>query len=118
AKAERIAEGNKRKWENSQSGNRNNNNNNNNNNRGNYKDNTRHHQYNNQRQGNARAMTTAPTDFSHLIDIDPVRLDTSYEVKLADGRGARATGAAPGTRSIRNSTCRGGGNPVTCTTNN
>nr|GEU86557.1 hypothetical protein [Tanacetum cinerariifolium] len=26
------------------------------------------------------------TSFSHLIDIDPVRLDTSYEVKLADGR--------------------------------
>nr|GEV19076.1 hypothetical protein [Tanacetum cinerariifolium] len=51
AKAERIAEGNKRKWENSQSGNRNNNN------KGNYQDNTRHHQYNNQRQGNARAMT-------------------------------------------------------------
>nr|GEW96183.1 copia protein [Tanacetum cinerariifolium] len=24
--------------------------------------------------------------FSHLIDIDPVRLDTSYEVELADGR--------------------------------
>nr|GEX92934.1 hypothetical protein [Tanacetum cinerariifolium] len=55
AKAERIAKGNKRKWENSQIGNRNNNNNNNNNNRGNYQDNTRHHQYNNQRQGNARA---------------------------------------------------------------
>nr|GFB58258.1 reverse transcriptase domain-containing protein [Tanacetum cinerariifolium] len=26
------------------------------------------------------------TSFSHLIDIDPVRLDTSYEVQLADGR--------------------------------
>nr|GEU65642.1 putative reverse transcriptase domain-containing protein [Tanacetum cinerariifolium] len=26
------------------------------------------------------------TSFSHLLDIDPVRLDTSYEVKLADGR--------------------------------
>nr|GEZ06464.1 transposon Ty3-G Gag-Pol polyprotein [Tanacetum cinerariifolium] len=51
-----ITEGNKRKWENSQSGNRNNNNNN----KGNYQDNTRHHQYNNQRQGNARAMTNAP----------------------------------------------------------
>nr|GFA10623.1 putative reverse transcriptase domain-containing protein [Tanacetum cinerariifolium] len=25
------------------------------------------------------------TSFSHLIDIDPVRLDTSYEVKLANG---------------------------------
>nr|GEY75913.1 hypothetical protein [Tanacetum cinerariifolium] len=55
AKAERIAEGNKRKWKNSQSGNRNNN-------RGNYQDNTRHHQYNNQRQGNTRAMTNAPVE--------------------------------------------------------
>nr|GEV96623.1 putative reverse transcriptase domain-containing protein [Tanacetum cinerariifolium] len=137
AKAERIAEGNKRKWENSQGGNRNNNNNN----MGNYQENTHHHQYNNQRQGNGRAMTTAPaeqggyrgnkpfcnsckkhhtgictltchncgkprhyardckkkavatgsdksfvnTSFSHLIDIDPVKLDTSYEVELADG---------------------------------
>nr|GEX73109.1 putative reverse transcriptase domain-containing protein [Tanacetum cinerariifolium] len=176
AKAERIAEENKRKWENSQCGNRNNNN------RGNYQDNTYHHQYKNQRQGNARAMTTAPAEkpghyvrdckkkavatgantqstlvcygcgekghirnycskknnpqgeeargrayvikeadknqgpnvdmgmfllnnryasalfdsgsdksfvsisFSHLINIDPVRLDTSYEVELADGR--------------------------------
>nr|GEU66139.1 putative reverse transcriptase domain-containing protein [Tanacetum cinerariifolium] len=26
------------------------------------------------------------TSFSHLIDIDPVRLDTRYEVELADGR--------------------------------
>nr|GEV76496.1 putative reverse transcriptase domain-containing protein [Tanacetum cinerariifolium] len=26
------------------------------------------------------------TSFSHLIEIDPVRLDTSYEVELADGR--------------------------------
>nr|GEX00357.1 putative reverse transcriptase domain-containing protein [Tanacetum cinerariifolium] len=48
AKAERISEGNKRKWENSQGGNRNNNKN-----MGNYQDHTRHHQYNHQRQGNA-----------------------------------------------------------------
>nr|GFC84187.1 reverse transcriptase domain-containing protein [Tanacetum cinerariifolium] len=40
AKAERIAKGNKRKWENSLGGNRNNNH------RGNYQDNTRHQQYN------------------------------------------------------------------------
>ncbi|GJS59645.1 putative reverse transcriptase domain-containing protein [Tanacetum coccineum] len=177
ARIERIAEGNKRKWESSQGGN-------NGNNRNNNRDNTRHNQQNNQRQGNARAMTTAPaeqggyagnkllcnrcgkhhfgyckvvcsncgkpghmardcmgkaiatganarptvtcydygekgphqgtyltrkgegilqrwgssrrclrsdksfvnTSFSHLIDINPVRLDTSYEVELADGR--------------------------------
>nr|GEV02054.1 putative reverse transcriptase domain-containing protein [Tanacetum cinerariifolium] len=54
-KNERVAEGNKRRWENSQSGNMNNHINN----RGNYRDNSRHHQYNNQRQGNARAMITA-----------------------------------------------------------
>ncbi|GJR85425.1 putative reverse transcriptase domain-containing protein [Tanacetum coccineum] len=179
ARIERIAEGNKRKWESSQGGN-------NGNNRNNNRDNTRHNQQNHQRQGNARAMTTAPTEqggyagnkplcnrcgkasnlaycrlyvaiverqdqmawgirdckgkaiatganarptvtcydyaekqqgpnvvtgtfllnnryatvlfdsgsdksfvntsFSHLIDINPVRLDTSYEVELADGR--------------------------------
>nr|GFD04311.1 reverse transcriptase domain-containing protein [Tanacetum cinerariifolium] len=58
AKPERIAEGNKRKWENSQGGNRNNNN------IGNYQDNTHHHQYNNQRHGNARALTNAPAEQS------------------------------------------------------
>ncbi|GJW18545.1 putative reverse transcriptase domain-containing protein [Tanacetum coccineum] len=52
AKAERIAESNKRKWEN------NNNNNNNNNNQRNYRNNNRHNQNNNQRHGNARALTT------------------------------------------------------------
>nr|GEV95636.1 reverse transcriptase domain-containing protein [Tanacetum cinerariifolium] len=150
AKAERIAKGNKRKWENSQSGNRNNNN------KGNYQDNTHHHQYNNQKQGNARAMTNAPaeqgraimrgivgkilwlqayvikeaeknqgphvvmgtfllnnhyatvlfdsssdksfvnTSFSHLIDIDPIRLDTSYEVERTDGRVASTNIALKG----------------------
>ncbi|GJR00624.1 putative reverse transcriptase domain-containing protein [Tanacetum coccineum] len=186
ARIERIAEGNKRKWESSQGGN-------NGNNRNNNRDNTRHNQQNNQRQGNTRAMTTAPaeqggyarnkplcnhcgkhhfgyckivcsnygkaghmardwahqellpeekgstrweaqgrayvitdtekqqgpnvvtgtfllnnhyatvlfdsgsdksivnTSFSHLIDINPVRLDTSYEVELADGRVATGT---------------------------
>ncbi|GJZ65834.1 putative reverse transcriptase domain-containing protein [Tanacetum coccineum] len=166
ARIERIAKGNKRKWEGSQGGN-------NGNNRNNNRDNTRHNQQNNQRQGNARAMTTAPaeqggytrnkplcnrcrkhhfgyckghtrdyclkkrdprgeeprgrayviidtekqqgpnvvtgtfllinryatvlfdsgsdkslvnTSFSHLIDITPVTLDTSYEVELADER--------------------------------
>nr|GEV94721.1 hypothetical protein [Tanacetum cinerariifolium] len=52
-----ISEYTERNKENSQSGNRNNNNN-----RGNNQDNTRHHQYNNQRQRNARAMTTAPAE--------------------------------------------------------
>ncbi|GKD80225.1 putative reverse transcriptase domain-containing protein, partial [Tanacetum coccineum] len=33
-----------------------------NNNQGNYRDNNRHHQYKNQRQGNARAMTTAQNE--------------------------------------------------------
>nr|GEY60245.1 hypothetical protein [Tanacetum cinerariifolium] len=61
AKAERIAEGNKRKWENSQGGNKNNNNNKN---RGKNQDNTHHHQYNNQRQGNTRALTNAPAEQS------------------------------------------------------
>ncbi|GKD27088.1 putative reverse transcriptase domain-containing protein [Tanacetum coccineum] len=52
AQIERIAEGNKRKWEGSQGSNNINNN----------RDNTRHNQQNNQRQGNARAMTTAPAE--------------------------------------------------------
>ncbi|GJT72787.1 putative reverse transcriptase domain-containing protein [Tanacetum coccineum] len=54
-KAERIAESNKRKWES-------NNNNYHNNNRGNYRDNDLHNQYNDRRQGSARAMTTAQND--------------------------------------------------------
>ncbi|GKA84358.1 putative reverse transcriptase domain-containing protein [Tanacetum coccineum] len=54
-KAERIAESNKRKWES-------NNNNYRNNNQGNYRDNDHHNQYNDKRQGGARAMTTAQND--------------------------------------------------------
>ncbi|GJR56276.1 putative reverse transcriptase domain-containing protein [Tanacetum coccineum] len=145
AKAERIAESNKRKWEN---------NNNNNNNRGNYRNNNRHNQNNNQRYGNVRALTTtqnaganqtrvafkcnrcgichfgqcppkcykcgkmghkekdcrsknvasgtnarsavvcyecADKSFvdvilSHLLDIKPAKLNTSYEVELANGK--------------------------------
>ncbi|GKA12378.1 putative reverse transcriptase domain-containing protein [Tanacetum coccineum] len=177
ARTERIAEGNKRKWESSQGGN-------NGNNRNNNRDNTRHNQQNNQRKhhfgyckvvcnncgkaghmardckgkaiatgANARPTVTCydcgekghtrnycpkrkdpqgeeargrayvikdtekqqgpnvvtgtfllnnryatvlfdsgsdksfvNTSFSRLIDINPVRLDTSYEVELADGR--------------------------------
>nr|GFB31504.1 hypothetical protein [Tanacetum cinerariifolium] len=51
ARTERIAEGNKRRWESSQGSN-------NSNNRNNYRDNILHHQQNNQRQGNVRATTT------------------------------------------------------------
>ncbi|GKB88438.1 reverse transcriptase domain-containing protein [Tanacetum coccineum] len=76
AKNERIAEGNKRRWENNNqrgsnirnnNDNRNNNNNlnnnnrnnNNRNNRGNYRENNRHNHYNQRRQDGARAMTAA-----------------------------------------------------------
>nr|GEX30251.1 hypothetical protein [Tanacetum cinerariifolium] len=41
--------------------------------------------------------------------IDPTLFITKHGEDIF--LGARATGAAPGTRSIRNSTCRGGGNP-------
>nr|GEY73030.1 putative reverse transcriptase domain-containing protein [Tanacetum cinerariifolium] len=62
-KDERIAESNKRKWKsnNNQVGGSNNNRNNNyrNNNRGSYRDNNCHNQYNNKRQGGARAVMTA-----------------------------------------------------------
>nr|GEW12415.1 putative reverse transcriptase domain-containing protein [Tanacetum cinerariifolium] len=66
AKVERIAQGNKRKWENSQGSNRNNNNS------GNYQDNTRHHLYNNQRQRNARALTNAPAEQSRYKGNKPI----------------------------------------------
>ncbi|GJY29808.1 putative reverse transcriptase domain-containing protein [Tanacetum coccineum] len=51
ARNERILEGNKRKWENFQSGN--------NSGKSNHKDNSHQSSQNNQKQGNARAMTTA-----------------------------------------------------------
>ncbi|GJR75498.1 putative reverse transcriptase domain-containing protein [Tanacetum coccineum] len=53
-KNERILEGKKRKWENLQGGNSNG--------KGNQKDNSRQTLQNNQKQGNTRAMVTAPTD--------------------------------------------------------
>ncbi|GJS68966.1 putative reverse transcriptase domain-containing protein [Tanacetum coccineum] len=73
AKVKRVAEGNKRRWENNQGGNNSNqnNNNNNNNNRGNYRDNTRHHQYNQRRQRNARAMTTAQNEGTNQTGTTP-----------------------------------------------
>ncbi|GJW03035.1 putative reverse transcriptase domain-containing protein [Tanacetum coccineum] len=60
AKAERIAESNKRKWEsnNNQGSNNNNQGGNNNNNRRNYRNNNRHNRTTAQRHGNARALTT------------------------------------------------------------
>nr|GEY44390.1 hypothetical protein [Tanacetum cinerariifolium] len=61
ARAERIAEGNKRRWESSQGGN-------NSNNKNNYRDNTRHHQQNNQRQGNVRTMTTSQNEVLNTED--------------------------------------------------
>nr|GEW53133.1 putative reverse transcriptase domain-containing protein [Tanacetum cinerariifolium] len=64
ARTERIAKGNKRKWESSQGGN-------NSNNKNNYRDNTHHHQQNNQRQWNARAMTTALTEQSGYVGNKP-----------------------------------------------
>ncbi|GKA30546.1 putative reverse transcriptase domain-containing protein [Tanacetum coccineum] len=54
AKDERILEGKKRKWENFQSGNSSG--------KSNHKDNSRQTLQNNQKKGNARAMTSAPTD--------------------------------------------------------
>nr|GEV16334.1 reverse transcriptase domain-containing protein [Tanacetum cinerariifolium] len=52
AKAERIAESNKRKWENNNQGN--------NNNRGNYRNNNRHNQNSNQRQDDVILISTSP----------------------------------------------------------
>nr|GEV65124.1 hypothetical protein [Tanacetum cinerariifolium] len=54
ARDERIIEGKKRKWENFQSGNSSG--------KSNHKDNSRRTSQNNQKQGNARAMVTDPTD--------------------------------------------------------
>ncbi|GJS45268.1 putative reverse transcriptase domain-containing protein [Tanacetum coccineum] len=121
ARNERILDGNKRKWENFQSRNSSG--------KSHHKDNSRQSSQNNQKQGNTRAMTTAPnegnvssgslpvcescfthhvgqcmikchkcgkighkarsfvdTKFSSMLDIDPVKIDTSYEVELADGK--------------------------------
>ncbi|GJY69378.1 putative reverse transcriptase domain-containing protein [Tanacetum coccineum] len=76
AKNERIAEGNKRRWENNNQGrnnNRNNNyyNNNNRNNHCNYRDNNRHNQYNQRRQEGARAMTAAQNNVVDQEGLSP-----------------------------------------------
>ncbi|GJZ85429.1 putative reverse transcriptase domain-containing protein, partial [Tanacetum coccineum] len=89
ARNERILESKKRKWESLEGGNSSG--------KGNQKDNSRQTLQNNQKQGNTRAMVTAPNDgklslsfvntrFSSLLDIKPIKIEDSYEVKLADGR--------------------------------
>nr|GEZ58738.1 putative reverse transcriptase domain-containing protein [Tanacetum cinerariifolium] len=93
AKNERIAESNKRRWENNNqcgNNNRNNNDNHNNNNRnnnnkncGNHHDNNCHNQYNQRRQDDKSFINSG---LSHLIDIKPVRLNISYELELEDGK--------------------------------
>nr|GEV44674.1 putative reverse transcriptase domain-containing protein [Tanacetum cinerariifolium] len=99
AKNERIAEGLKRKWENNNQGN---NNNNNNHSRGQayvIRD-AEHYQGPNVVTGtfllNNRYATMlfdsgadksfVDIKFSHLIDIKPFKLNSSYEVELADGK--------------------------------
>ncbi|GKC12569.1 hypothetical protein Tco_1009351 [Tanacetum coccineum] len=103
ARNERILEGKKRKWESFQSGN--------NSGKGNQRDNSRQTLQNNQKQGNARAMVTAPTDgklplcewcftrhvgsdrsfvntrFSSLLDIKPIKIENTYEARKYIERG-------------------------------
>ncbi|GJY47490.1 putative reverse transcriptase domain-containing protein [Tanacetum coccineum] len=64
ARAEREAEGKKRKWENFQGGNINNN-------RNNYRYNSHHNQQNSRRQGNVREMTTAPAEQGGYVGNQP-----------------------------------------------
>nr|GEX49062.1 putative reverse transcriptase domain-containing protein [Tanacetum cinerariifolium] len=107
AKNERIAESNKRRWENNNQGgnnNRNNNDNRNNNNRnnhGNYRDNNRHNQYN-QRRGHrtkdcrARGMVTG-VNALHIracYECEDKNHDRSRCPKLADKIGGNATSQA------------------------
>ncbi|GJS23078.1 putative reverse transcriptase domain-containing protein [Tanacetum coccineum] len=99
ARIERIAEGNKRKWESSQGGN-------NGNNRNNNRDNTRHNQQNNQRQGNARAMTTAPAEQGGYAGNKPLcnrckKHHFGYCNMVCNNCGRRGVGKAHGTRLLR-----------------
>ncbi|GKA94543.1 putative reverse transcriptase domain-containing protein, partial [Tanacetum coccineum] len=104
AKNERIAEGNKRRWENNNQGgnnNRNNNdnhnnnyhNNNNRNNCGNYHDNNRYNQYNQRMLKGARAMTVAQNNVA-CYECGDRNHDRSRCPNLADQRGGNATGRA------------------------
>ncbi|GJT59811.1 reverse transcriptase domain-containing protein [Tanacetum coccineum] len=72
ARMERIAEGNKKKWENLQGGS--------NSNRNTYKHNTHHNQQNQSRHGNAWAMTTSPNEGNEPAGPPPVcnRCDGRY----------------------------------------
>ncbi|GJX17325.1 putative reverse transcriptase domain-containing protein [Tanacetum coccineum] len=119
AKNERIAEGNKRRWENNNQGgnnNRNNNDNRNNNNyrnnRGNYRDNNFHNQYNQRRQDGARAMTAAQNNVVDQGGLAPKcnrcacyecgdrNHDRSRCPNLADRRGGNVTSQAYALRDV------------------
>ncbi|GKF65004.1 hypothetical protein Tco_0188452, partial [Tanacetum coccineum] len=84
AKKARDMEGNKRKWENFQSRNSS---------RGNYKDNSRNQQ-NNQKQGNARAMTTAPNKGNAPIGPLPLWHTRNHYPKKNKPQGGNASGRA------------------------
>ncbi|GJR10661.1 putative reverse transcriptase domain-containing protein [Tanacetum coccineum] len=108
ARIERIAEGNKRKWESSQGGN-------NGNNRNNNRDNTRHNQQNNQRQGNARVMTTAPAEQATVerqATWHEIGHTRNYCPKRRDPQGEEARGRA---YVINDTEKQQGPNVVTCT---
>nr|GEX04020.1 hypothetical protein [Tanacetum cinerariifolium] len=100
AKNEKIDEGIKRKWENNNQGNNNHNNNNHNRGQAYVICDVEHNQGLNVVTGTfllnnryATMLFDSGADksfvvikFSHLIDIKPVKLNLSYEVKLADGK--------------------------------
>nr|GEU66158.1 hypothetical protein [Tanacetum cinerariifolium] len=81
ARDERILEGNKRKCEKFQSGNSSG--------KGNQRDNSRQPLHNNQRQGNARAMVTAPTDGKLFVKQEEVRevCSGAYAIKDVELKG-------------------------------
>nr|GFC24860.1 hypothetical protein [Tanacetum cinerariifolium]GFC24883.1 hypothetical protein [Tanacetum cinerariifolium] len=98
AKPERVSEGNKRKWENSQGGNRNNNP------RGNNQGNTRHQQYNNQRQGNARALTNSSLSRLNTRDTNIfVTIVRNIITAIARQRATTAEGQAIMRKTVRGS---------------
>ncbi|GJR44393.1 putative reverse transcriptase domain-containing protein [Tanacetum coccineum] len=81
ARDERILEGKKRKWESFQSGNSSG--------KGNHRDNSRQTLQNNQKQGNVRAMVTAPTD-GKLPCVSIVLLSLLYYKEKNVAKGANA----------------------------